>query len=255
VSHRELEKLLKQPSREILQVETILSGVYQACPALLGPQLSKNLMSGKRLRPILMILTAKAINHRPGKKLIKAAAAVELVHKASIFHDSIMDDRHSPTSRGISLLAGDYLLAQALQLAGKVSEPANTILTNSISEMVRGEASQLSRRRQSNDYIEIAKSKTGSLFSVSCALGAQLANATPAQTKKLQNYGLNFGIAFQIIDDILDKDIVNESLAAARLDIEKFIKAAERAISGLATSTAKQTLLALPSAYYKAAIS
>lgn len=178
--------------------------------------------SGKRLRPALMILSSKATSHKEqrakSEELIKIASSIELIHMASLIHDDIIDRaerRHNrPTINSkwgpdVSIALGDYLYSLAFKL---ISSCGNTDILDCISSatknMCEGELVQVCERDNfsllKERYIIIVKKKTASLFSASSEAGAMLASRDPVVQGALKEYGLNFGIAFQIVDDCLD---------------------------------------------------
>jgi octaprenyl-diphosphate synthase len=172
---------------------------------------------GKRLRPILVLLCGKLFGPAsPG--LIRMAAVVEMIHTATLVHDDVID--MAKTRRGrpsinvvwgnhTSVLAGDWLYMQAFQVALRERNFALLdILINLTQMMVEGELLQLDRIGKiavtEADYMELIDRKTASLFSACARLGAVCAGAGNADETKLGEYAWNLGIAFQLIDDILD---------------------------------------------------
>jgi geranylgeranyl pyrophosphate synthase len=164
---------------------------------------------GKRLRPLLVFLASSPEREPP----LAAGVAVELVHMATLVHDDLIDSaeiRHGRASAWsahgplAAKAAGDYLFARAFaELAETGDREAVALLANACLCLARGEALQ---RRQVHDptttieaYLERCALKTGKLFEAACRLGA-----APAQRERLGRFGLALGIAFQIIDDILD---------------------------------------------------
>lgn len=178
--------------------------------------------SGKRLRPALMILASKATSSKEQKaksgELIKIASSIELIHMASLIHDDIIDRaslRHNrPTVNSkwgpdVSIALGDYLYSLAFKL---ISNCGNTDILGCISSatksMCEGELIQVCERDSfsllKERYILIVKKKTASLFAASCQAGAMVSGCRKPVQYALREYGLNFGIAFQILDDCLD---------------------------------------------------
>jgi octaprenyl-diphosphate synthase len=172
---------------------------------------------GKRLRPILVLLCGKLAG-RPNPSLIRMAAVVEMIHTATLVHDDVID--MAKTRRGrpsinvvwgnhTSVLAGDWLYMQAFHVA--LAERNFTVLDVLIEltqRMVEGELLQLDRIGKIGvteaDYMELIDRKTASLFSACSRLGALSAGADEAAESRLGEYAWNLGIAFQLIDDILD---------------------------------------------------
>ncbi|MEO5925809.1 MAG: polyprenyl synthetase family protein [Bryobacteraceae bacterium] len=172
---------------------------------------------GKRLRPILVLLCGKLFG--PAEpSLVRMAAVVEMIHTATLVHDDVID--LAKTRRGrpsinvvwgnhTSVLAGDWLYMQAFQVALRERKFALLdILIELTQRMVEGELLQLDRIGKigvtETDYMELIDRKTASLFAACARLGAVCGNATPEQEAKLGEYAWNLGIAFQLIDDILD---------------------------------------------------
>jgi octaprenyl-diphosphate synthase len=172
---------------------------------------------GKRLRPILVLLSGRLFGEvNPG--LIRMAAVVEMIHTATLVHDDVID--LSKTRRGrpsinvvwgnhTSVLAGDWLYMQAFQIALRERHfPTLDLLINLTQMMVEGELLQLERVGKIGvseaDYMELIDRKTASLFSACARLGAISVGAGEAVEARLGEYAWNLGIAFQLVDDILD---------------------------------------------------
>ncbi|MBP2653396.1 MAG: hepT [Firmicutes bacterium] len=172
---------------------------------------------GKRLRPALYFLCAKArCMEEHGS--IPIAAAIELIHMATLVHDDVLDNastrRSHPTANArwgnhASVLAGDYLFAKAFSLvAGDGNKTALSILTNEICAICEGEIAQIrdnfNINQDEKDYLVRIRKKTAGFIAASCELGAIAAGLSNAEIKSLYNYGLAVGMAFQITDDIFD---------------------------------------------------
>jgi len=172
---------------------------------------------GKRLRPILVLLCGRLFgDSNPG--LIRMAAVVEMIHTATLVHDDVID--MAKTRRGrpsinivwgnhTSVLAGDWLYMQAFQVALRERNfPILDLLINLTQMMVEGELLQLERIGKIGvteaDYMELIDRKTASLFSACARLGALAQGAEEAAEARLGEYAWNLGIAFQLIDDVLD---------------------------------------------------
>ena len=172
---------------------------------------------GKRLRPILVLLCGKLFGEtNPG--LVRMAAVVEMIHTATLVHDDVID--MAKTRRGrpsinvvwgnhVSVLAGDWLYMQAFQAALRERNFAVLdLLINLTQMMVEGELLQLERIGKiavtEADYMELIDRKTASLFSACARLGAMSSGAEEARETRLGEYAWNLGIAFQLIDDVLD---------------------------------------------------
>lgn len=212
---------------QLSEIRALLQTELQAMDKLIGQQESmqvelvnsmKNHVSqagGKRLRPIVLLLVAKAFDYQ-SQDHITMAAAIELVHTASLLHDDVVDEstlrRGQKTANHIwgnaaSVLVGDFLYSRAFEFTvGLGHMPITQAIASTTHLVARGEIMQLMHRRNFHmsveDYLAIINHKTGKLFEASAQIGALL--AAPAQEKAAQNYGLNIGIAFQMMDDMLD---------------------------------------------------
>jgi octaprenyl-diphosphate synthase len=183
------------------------------------PKLSKHIidLGGKRLRPMLTISCAKMLKIR-NKNHIKLAAAVELLHTATLLHDDVVDEsvyrRGEKTSHTLwdnksSILVGDFLLGKAFQLMVETNSiECLNILSKAAAIIAEGEVLQLVETNNINiketNYIKIIESKTAALFSSACEVGGVVSGANKSQKKKLFNFGKNLGTAFQLTDDALD---------------------------------------------------
>lgn len=172
---------------------------------------------GKRLRPLVLLLAARAFDGDREKAVI-AAAGVELLHTASLIHDDSIDRaalrRGTPTlnsefSTGAVILIGDYLFAQSAILAAATGHPRVVmIFATSLAEICEGqlketlEAHQLNQTRES--YEQRIYGKTAALFAGAAEMGAVIGKADEAAVQELRSFGTNLGMAFQVIDDILD---------------------------------------------------
>lgn len=174
-------------------------------------------MMGKYLRPALALLSART-QPKPARDVVPLAVAIELIHTATLVHDDIIDDsemrRNLPSvfskwGREISIVAGDYLYAKCFQL---LSELEDTWIHSAFSSCARriceGEMRQIENRRNfslsEETYLEIIERKTAVLFEAACLGGAHLAGAPQREILALGRYGLELGLAFQIVDDCLD---------------------------------------------------
>ena len=172
---------------------------------------------GKRIRPALLILSARLLGY-DGQEHIQAASLVEFVHTASLIHDDIIDqaDRrrgvdsvHARWGSNVSVLLGDFLYIKTIGLAlGSAHPELVHILTDVSTRMIEGELDEFRRSGDlglsEREYLAIINDKTAVLFAAACRMGAVLAGASPDQQEALAAYGLNLGMAFQIVDDLLD---------------------------------------------------
>jgi len=189
---------------------------------------------GKRIRPRLLLLAYLALGGKDLDYIAKPAAAVELMHTASVVHDDINDHgimrRGRPSvnsiwGRTFALLTGDFLFTAVYELMSSYKD-LNIDLANSATALVEGETLQASAVKENNFtreiYMRIIALKTAALFKAAGTIGAKLANATEEQTDALANFGFNIGLAFQIVDDILDIVADEQQLGkTAGIDIEQ----------------------------------
>ena len=174
-------------------------------------------LPGKRIRP-LCVLLASRLGDADVHKARQVAMACELVHAATLLHDDVVDDsterRGAKAARVVfgnsaSILAGDHLLVHALLTVHEVDEPALLrSLLQVMRRMVRGEALQLERRGSFSPsreaYLEVIRGKTAALFGWGLSAGATLAHLPAAERCALERAGLHLGMAFQLVDDVLD---------------------------------------------------
>ena len=171
---------------------------------------------GKRIRPALLLLAAKLFDYE-GRGAVKLGAVVEIIHTATLVHDDIIDEAKTRRGRPAAntqwgnskcVLAGDWLYMQAFKVA--VQERNFRILDALIEltqQMVEGELLQMEKLGKLislDEHIDLIYRKTACLFSVCMRLGAILGGATPEQEDQLARYGRDLGMAFQIVDDVLD---------------------------------------------------
>lgn len=172
---------------------------------------------GKRVRPMVTLLAYKAFGGKRSTDIVDIASAIELIHTATLLHDDIIDG--AETRRGkesafkkyglkSTLVAGDFLFIKAFEFAGKFDETIVQWTADACTLLTEGEILQghFNRNRSVtiDDYIEIVKRKTASLFHTGTKVGAYLAGAPTSLVEATERYGLHMGIAFQMVDDILD---------------------------------------------------
>jgi octaprenyl-diphosphate synthase len=188
-------------------------------PVALIPQLAGHIIAagGKRLRPMLTLATARMCGYR-GDRHVALAAAVEFIHTATLLHDDVVDA--SDLRRGLatanavwgnksSVLVGDFLFSRAFQLM--VEDGSLTvldILSSASAVIAEGEVLQLVTSNDTEtteeSYLAVIQAKTAQLFAAASRIGAVLADRPPAEEQALEAYGRALGIAFQLVDDMLD---------------------------------------------------
>lgn len=175
---------------------------------------------GKLLRPTLALLAFSAGNNnrKDRNNVIKAASMIELIHTATLIHDDVIDETtlrrhrtnlHTRWGDKISVLFGDYLFSRSFTVLCRLGYPEIVCtLADTINLICEGELKQINRAYDWNlteeDYLYIVEKKTASFFSFSCFCGGRLGKVAANEMEALASYGLNFGIAFQIVDDCLD---------------------------------------------------
>lgn len=197
--------------------EKLRSVVVSNVPLLKDAGLHIITSGGKRVRPQLAILAYLAAGGEDLEVVVPAAAAVEMVHTATLVHDDIND--HSMTRRGkmtvhakwgrtFALLAGDYLFTKVYELMAPYESDFNVMMATATTHLVEGETLQAAAAKSGNmdreTYKQIISLKTASLFEVSARMGALLGGADDDVVDSLAEYAYNLGLTFQIVDDILD---------------------------------------------------
>lgn len=172
---------------------------------------------GKHLRPHIAMLAYLAVGGEDLMDAVPMAAAVEMVHTATLVHDDINDHSllrrgrpsvHARWGRTFALLTGDYMFAKVYQLMAPYGPAYNVVMANACTQLVEGETLQaVSAKAGEIDretYKRIVALKTASLFEASARMGALIGGGTPEEVDALADYAYNLGIAFQVVDDILD---------------------------------------------------
>lgn len=196
------------------QIRSSLSSPVGMIPELAGHLVESG---GKRLRPILTLAAARLCGYQ-GEEHVKLAAAVELIHAATLLHDDVVDAsalrRGAETANVIwgnkeSVLVGDFLFSRAFELMVAAGDlRVLHILSRASSVIAEGEVLQLSTQNNLEAtfemYLAVVEAKTAALFSAAAQAGAALAEARPRVEAALRDYGANLGVAFQLVDDALD---------------------------------------------------
>ena len=220
-----LDQIKKPIASELDQFDSYFSHILKTNMPLLNYLIGYILKrKGKQMRPILVFLTAKLFGN-PTLSTNVVAALIEILHTATLIHDDVVDD--SDERRGffsvkaiwkskISVLLGDYLLAKGMLLAVNNKEyELLEIVSDAVREMSEGELLQLKYSRKLNigedEYFEIIKKKTATLISSCSAGGAKSVGTGPEMVKKMHDFGIHLGIAFQIKDDLIDFQPNNSS--------------------------------------------
>ena len=223
------ESNTKNSEKSILQLRHLLNQSLKAVDQEIILRLNKSIplindigkhlinASGKRLRPLLTLAMAAQFNDN-SKKPILLAAAVEFIHTATLLHDDVVDDsnlrRGKKTANIIwgnefSVLAGDFLFAQAFELMVETeSIEALSSLASASCKITQGEFQQMQIANKpetsQKDYFEVIGKKTAELFGASCKSGVIVAGGDVEQQNAAYEYGFNLGLAFQIVDDLMD---------------------------------------------------
>lgn len=211
-----LNRLRSLVSHDMEKVDNLVVDLIQSKITLI-PDIAKYTLSagGKRLRPLLTLACAKLCEYE-GTSHIDLASAVEFIHTATLLHDDVVDEsslrRGRNTANNVwgnkeTILVGDFLLSKAFQLMGTAkSLKVFEILSNASNVIAEGEVHQLSLIGKlafdEKNYLKIITAKTAELFASACEVGAAIAQHKDANI--FRDYGMNMGIAFQIVDDALD---------------------------------------------------
>jgi len=183
------------------------------------PEVANHLINsgGKRLRPMLTLAMARLAGYG-GDGHVKLAAAVEFMHTSTLLHDDVVDESEMRRGRlaarmvwgnEASVLVGDFLLGQAFKMMVEVgSIRALDILSTAAAVIAEGEVMQLGAAKNTatteDEYLAVIRAKTAELFAAACEVGPALANRSKDEEAACRSYGMNLGIAFQLVDDALD---------------------------------------------------
>ena len=197
--------------------EAILRRMHSSVPLI--PQLASHIVAagGKRMRPMLTLAAARMCGYR-GDRHIQLAACVEFIHTATLLHDDVVDEsdlrRGRATANALwgnkaSVLVGDFLFSRSFQLMVEDGSLAVLdILSTASATIAEGEVLQLATANDTETseqaYLAVVSAKTAALFAAACRVGAAVADRPKAEEDALETYGLNLGIAFQLVDDVLD---------------------------------------------------
>jgi octaprenyl-diphosphate synthase len=211
-------KILMQVKNDLEEIEVALQQNLNPYLDLVSQIAGHILFSGgKRLRPLLMILSARVCGYKGDYDKI-FSTIFEYLHAATLLHDDLVDEatlrRGKPVANSIwgnaaAVLVGDFLLARSLAIAAETKRPDFIKVVSGITEnMSQGEIHQMMKKGSLDlteaEYMEIIKRKTAVLFQGTCRSGALIADVSLSKVTALADYGFNLGIAFQMVDDLLD---------------------------------------------------
>ncbi|WP_298636508.1 polyprenyl synthetase family protein [uncultured Umboniibacter sp.] len=213
-----MQSFLDLTSSDLKQVDALILENLNSNVALvehIGEYLVQ--AGGKRLRPMLSLISAKALGFEHSS-VFQLATAVEFIHTATLLHDDVVDESNLRRGRDTanakwgnapSVLVGDFVYSRAFQLLVKIgnldvldilSETTNVLAEGEVLQLVNAGDASLSER----DYYQVIRAKTAKLFEAACEGAAILASATTEQRQQLATFGDQLGIAFQLVDDLLD---------------------------------------------------
>ena len=265
---KSLEQIIFPIAVELAQFEAFFSQTLKADTEPMNSIMHYVLdTQGKRLRPMLVLLSAKLFGE-VNEQTLRAATFVEMVHSATLIHDDVVDDSDSRRKKASvkaqfgnlsAVLAGDFLLAKAMLLLARPDDSAilqemlgttaamsegelmQSMSTKSLSPWSlnlieaskgRSEKNETSMGRPFDklrdlNYLDIITRKTAMLMRSCCAAGALSVNASPEQVQQISDFGLNFGILFQLRDDMLDEEHVEQAKALLPIYYEKSLQTLE----------------------------
>ena len=209
--------LLKTLEAGLEQVETALeTAVSNTDPIANVTSRHLTLAGGKRIRPTLVLL-ASQLGEANNSHVIDAAVVVELTHLATLYHDDVMDNapmrRGVPTAHeiwgnSVAILTGDLLFARASQVVSRLGVRALTLQANTFERLCLGQLHETLGPQEGDNpvehYIQVLADKTGSLIAAAAELGVMFGSADEAYLEPMRQYGEKIGVAFQLIDDVID---------------------------------------------------
>jgi octaprenyl-diphosphate synthase len=214
----DLVRLFEPIRDDLVRVEREFGRHLQSQVALI-PKIGKYIQQsgGKRVRPAVLLMAARLCGYQ-GENAVLHAAVVEFIHTATLVHDDIIDDSefrrgrlavHSQWGNDITVLLGDFLYIKSMSLAlSQDSLDIVRLLCDVTLRMIEGELYQLTKNGDiditEDEHFDIIRRKTAYLFAGCAQIGGMLGNATLDQQGALRDYGFNLGIAFQVMDDLLD---------------------------------------------------
>lgn len=222
----DFNSIYKLASKDMEAVNLLIQSRLQSEVVLVN-QLSAYIINsgGKRLRPLLALLVARACGYQ-GDRHIDVAAIVEFIHTATLLHDDVVDEsdlrRGKETANNVwgnqaAVLVGDFLYSRSFEMMVDVGMMRiMEILANTTNTIAEGEVLQLLNCNDADTteerYLEVIYSKTAKLFEAACLIGSVLAELPEHNQKSIARYGMHLGTAFQLVDDILDYSASAEEL-------------------------------------------
>jgi heptaprenyl diphosphate synthase len=207
----ELRKAVNTPNRALNEMASHLIGA-----------------GGKRVRPLFAVASAACADDQEGPAdldVVRGGVAIEMVHLGSLHHDDVIDE--AVTRRGVesvnarwgnlrAIISGDFLLARASEIGASLGTEIAGLLASTISQLCEGEVAELQTAyqldRSEEAYLASIEGKTASVFSAACRIGAIVGDLPRENVERLTRFGMRYGIAFQIIDDVLDVVASDEQL-------------------------------------------
>ena len=214
----DLRDIIQLVEEDLARVEEIFEAQFRSDVGLVG-EIGRYIREGggKRIRPALLLLACRLCGYR-GDRAITLASVVEFIHTATLLHDDIIDEatvrrgKRSVNSRwgnDITVLLGDFLYTKSMSMAlSQDNLPILRLLSDVTLRMIEGELLEIERngdlRMSEAQHLDIIRRKTADLFAACMSIGAILGDASEDKRRALTSYGLNLGICFQMVDDLLD---------------------------------------------------
>ena len=214
----DLREIIQLVEEDLARVEEIFEAQFRSDVGLVG-EIGRYIREGggKRIRPALLLLACRLCGYR-GERAITLASVVEFIHTATLLHDDIIDEatvrrgKRSVNSRwgnDITVLLGDFLYTKSMSMAlSQDNLPILRLLSDVTLRMIEGELLEIERngdlRMSEAQHLDIIRRKTADLFAACMSIGAILGEVNDEKRKALTSYGLNLGICFQMVDDLLD---------------------------------------------------
>ena len=226
---KSIEKIREQKA-SLEEIRSIVSKEWSLLDQEIEKQLSSDIelinniseyivnSGGKRIRPLIVLLSARACGASDLDRIVKAAAMIEFIHTATLLHDDVVDN--SDSRRGIktahqsfgnesTILVGDFLYSRAFQIMVQInhmgimevmSDATNTIAEGEVLQLINSGNPKINKEQ----YLEVIYRKTGKLFEAAMVVGGLLSNQSQTVLNTLQLFGKELGMAYQIVDDVLD---------------------------------------------------